>query len=68
MKIRRGDYSGASEFAYFDKDIYSMSADEARSLLQFILHEAAPGEQDASIVYEHLARAEEKARELGVPI
>lgn len=68
MKTRRGNYPGASEFAYFDADISSMSAETARSLLNFILHEAAPGEQDAGVVYEHLKRAEEKAREQGVPI
>jgi hypothetical protein len=68
MMTKRGNYPGASEFAYFDKEINSMSAESARSLLNFILHEAAPGEQDSDVVYEHLKRAEEKAREQGVPI
>jgi hypothetical protein len=68
MKTKRGNYPGASEFAYFDQDINSMSTETVRSLLSFILHEAAPGEQDSDVVYEHLKRAEEKAREQGVPI
>lgn len=68
MKTKRGDYEGASQFAYFDKDLQRMTEHEMRSLLHFILHEAAPGEQDCDIVYEHLARAEEKAREQGVSI
>lgn len=68
MKTERGNYPGASEFAYFDKDLQRMSEGEMRSLLHFILYEASPGEQDADITYEHLARAEEKAREQGVAI
>jgi hypothetical protein len=68
MKTKRGNYDGASEFAYFDKDVQQMTENEMRSLLQFILHEAAPGEQDFDVVFEHLARAEEKAREQGVTI
>jgi hypothetical protein len=64
VKTIRGNYEGASECAYFDKDVQQMTESEMRSLLQFILHEAS----ESDIVYEHLARAEEKAREQGVKI
>lgn len=66
MKTKRGNYPGASEFAHFDKDLTAMDHETLVSLMQFILFEASPGEQDSDVVYEHLARAEEKAREQGV--
>lgn len=68
MKTKRGDYPGASEFASFDKDLTGMDREALATLLQFILFEASPGEQDSDVVFEHLARAEEKAREQGVKI
>jgi hypothetical protein len=68
MILKRGTYPGASEFAYFDKDLNSMSGDTARSLLEFILHEAHPGMDNWEIIFAALERAEQKAREQGVPI
>ncbi len=59
MKIPRGDYDGASQFAYFDKPVNDMTLDECRSLLMAILHRAMPGENNASVVYRELEIAEQ---------
>jgi hypothetical protein len=63
MKIEKGNYEGASGFAYFDRDVRAMSEKEMRVLLQCILHQAMPGEDFADNVYEALKRAEASARE-----
>jgi len=62
MKLIRGTYDGASEMAYFDKDIAAMSPLEMKRLLECILHGAATGEDHAQIMFYELARAEEAAR------
>lgn len=65
MKLKRGTYPGASEFAFFNATIEEMSIEEMRSLLQCILHRASPGELNARVVFGELAIAERNARELG---
>lgn len=62
MRTKRGDYPGASEFAYFDQDVREMSLEDCRSLLECILHRAMPGEPNAPIVYYELSVAEENWR------
>ena len=63
MKLKRGTYPGASEFAYFDTPVEKMSAEEMRGLLQCILHRASPGELNAELVFRELEIAEENARQ-----
>lgn len=63
MKIQRGDYDGASRFAYFDRDIHSMNLDECRRLLQCILWQAMPCETHADEVYNALQVAERVCKE-----
>ncbi len=63
MKIQRGDYEGASQFAYFDKPVDRMTPDECRSLLACILFAAMPGAQDSEIVYHALEVAEQISKE-----
>jgi len=63
MKIIRGDYPGASEFAYFDKDVHAMTLEECRSLLECILHRAAPGDPNSQLVYRELEIAEQCHKE-----
>lgn len=65
MKIKRGDYPGASEFAYFDKDVREMDLEECRSLLEHVLHRAAPGHDNAEMVYRELSIAEQCWKESG---
>lgn len=59
MKIHRGDYEGASRFAYFDKPVDQMNIDECHELLMAILHRAMPGEDNSEIVYKELGIAEQ---------
>jgi hypothetical protein len=59
MKIKRGIYPGASEFAYFDKDVHEMNLEECRALLECVLHRAMPGETNSEIVYRELSIAEQ---------
>lgn len=61
MKIIRGDYPGASEFAYFDADLHAMSPEAMRCLLTHILHQASPGHTHAGVVFEALSWAESNA-------
>lgn len=68
MKLQRGDYPGASEFAYFDKALDQMTPAQMRFLLEFILHEASPGASYATCTFRALEMAEAKAREQGVNI
>lgn len=63
MKTARGDYEGASEFAYFDKPVQHMTIEECRSLLTCILHRAMPGEDNAKVVYRELEIAEQVWKE-----
>ena len=65
MKTRRGDYDGASEFVYFDRDVREMDLEECRSLLECILHRAIPGEKRADMVYRELSIAEQAWKEGG---
>jgi len=65
MRIQRGNYPGASEFAYFDKNIYEMSLDECRSLLQCILHRAGPADEHGPMMYRELEIAEQCVKEGG---
>lgn len=58
MRTRRGDYDGASEFAYFKRPVQEMDLAECRSLLECILHRAMPGEDNAAVVYRALEIAE----------
>lgn len=66
MKIQRGDYPGASRFAYFDTEIKDLTPVQMASLLQCILHQAMPGEDNAEIVYKALAIAEQVWKERGL--
>lgn len=59
MKVKRGDYPGASEFAYFNRDVREMSLEECRGLLECILHRAAPGMDNADLMFKELAIAEQ---------
>lgn len=59
MKLHRGNYDGASEFAYFDKPVNKMSLEECRGLLETILHQASPGMTHHAAMYEALGWAEE---------
>ena len=68
MKIKRGSYAGASEFAEFDVPVCMMSKEQMVALLSAILHRAMPGEQHSRVVYQELAIAEELVREQGVSI
>ncbi len=68
MKIKRGSYAGASEFAEFDVPVCLMSKEQMAALLGAILHRAMPGEQDYYVVYQALEIAEEVVREQGVSI
>jgi len=61
MKITRGDYPGASKFARFEKPVHEMTIDEARGLLECILHRASPGEPNADILFAELKIAEATA-------
>lgn len=63
MKVHRGDYEGASRFAYFDKPVQDMNLEECRGLLMAILHRAMPGEDNAELVYKELAIAEQCCKE-----
>jgi hypothetical protein len=58
MKIERGDYEGASRFAYFETDLDSMSRDQMKRLLECIAHRADPGETNCLVMYQELALAE----------
>ena len=68
MKIKRGNYDGASKRAYFDTPITAMTNAEKESLLQFILQRADPGMPHAETVRQELEAAEILAREQGVAI
>jgi len=59
MKIRRGDYDGASPMAYFDLDLDSLNRSEALDLLRCILHRADPGKDNADLVRKELEIAEQ---------
>jgi len=63
MRLVRGDYPGASEFAHFDQSIYRMNEEELRSLLSAILNRASPGEENAAMLYRELQLAEENWKE-----
>jgi len=58
MKLQRGNYPGASEFAHFDRSLDTMSPAEMRQLLEHILYQAAPGHPHAAAVFEALSWAE----------
>ena len=68
MKIKRGSYPGASEFAEFDVPVCLMSQEQMAALLSAILHRAMPGEEHCDVVYQALEIAEELVREQGVSI
>lgn len=68
MKLKRGNYDGASEFAYFDKPLEAMTQEEMKCLLEHILHLASPGDPDWAEFYDRLALAERLAREQGAEI
>lgn len=68
MKIKRGSYAGASEFAEFDVPVSVMSREQMAALLGAILHRAMPGEKHCDVVYRALEIAEELVREQGVAI
>jgi hypothetical protein len=59
MKIVRGNYPGASEFAFFNRDVREMNLEECRGLLECILQRAMPGENNADVMYHELELAEE---------
>ena len=63
MRIVRGDYPGASEFAKFDRDLETMSPDEMRGILELLQLMASPGERSSLIVREILEAAERRAAE-----
>jgi len=63
MKIERGNYPGASPFAYFDKPVSEMSHDERGKLLEQILFQAMPGDLYWGTVYGALAAAEKCVKE-----
>ena len=67
MKILRGNYPGASEFAFFDASLNTMSPEEMRCLLTHILHQASPGHTHAAAVFEALSWAESNASEYSPP-
>lgn len=66
MKLRKGNYPGASTFAYFDKPTENMTRKEMQSLLECILHRAMPGEQHAALMERELAIAEQQWKEGGI--
>ncbi len=68
MKIKRGSYAGASEFAEFNVPVDRMSKEQMVALLGAILHRAMPGEQHCDLVYQELEIAEQLVREQGVSI
>lgn len=68
MKLEKGNYDGASTFAFFDKPVEAMTEEQAKALLAHILHQAMPGEPYQNAVLYALALAEERAREQGVAI
>jgi hypothetical protein len=69
MKITRGNYDGASEFAQFDKSLDCMTPNEIRCVLEHILHLASPGVSGVShLIYGQLTLAEQLAREQGADI
>jgi hypothetical protein len=68
MKIKRGSYPGASDFAEFDIPVVLMSREQKEALLSAILHLAMPGEEHCDVVYRALEIAERLVREQGVAI
>ena len=58
MKLKRGTYPGASEFAYFDVPVGQMRKSYMRALLECILHRAATGERNAEVIFRELEIAE----------
>ena len=68
MKIKRGSYAGASDFAEFDVPVILMSREQKEALLIAILHRAMPGEEHCDVVYQALKIAEQLVREQGVAI
>lgn len=63
MKLKCGNYEGASVFAYFDIPLDTMSPAEMRHLLEHILHQASPGHPRADIVFAALSVAESNAKQ-----
>jgi hypothetical protein len=59
MKIIRGDYPGASRFAYFDTPLEALNPEQLRALLQAILHRAMPGETNHELMMHELKIAEQ---------
>jgi hypothetical protein len=63
MMIKRGNYDGASRFAYFDKPTTEMSLVECRELLDHILQRAMPCEDPDGRMYRSLEVAEQNWKE-----
>lgn len=64
MRTKKGDYPGASTFAYFDRDVPEMGLEECHRLLACILHQAMPGMANSEIVFQALAIAEQTSKEV----
>ena len=62
MKLTRGTYEGASEFAKFDRPTEEMTPLQMEYLLDSILERATPGLPNADLIFAELAIAEENAR------
>ena len=61
MKLTRGTYEGASDFAKFDRPTEEMTREHMKCLLDNILDLASPGRRGSKVLFEWLALAEENA-------